>query len=99
MSGSPGFGNGHPIREPTGAIRTTTATNKAGRCMKGTGTTKTTAITTIMVITTMVITTTSKSGHLRNDRSCEIDGPIVLQQAPISAQFVFAAAESSSPAK
>ena len=52
MFGSPGFGNAHPTRELTGAIRTTIIINAAGRCMRATGTMKTTAI--IMIAITIV---------------------------------------------
>lgn len=79
MSGSPGPGNGRPILALIGPIRTTTTTSKAGRSTKGTGITKITAITTmtITIITTMAITTTTRSGHLQNERPCEIAGPFV----------------------
>ena len=59
MSGSQEFGNGHPMQELTGAIRTTTTMSVVGRCMRAIGTTKTMAITT----TTVVITIVAKLGH------------------------------------
>jgi hypothetical protein len=46
MSGFLADGIVRHMRALIGAIRTTTTTSKAGRCMKATGITKTTAITT-----------------------------------------------------
>jgi hypothetical protein len=58
MYGSPGFGNGHPTREPTGVIRTTTILTVAGRCTEAIGTAKTMETTTT-TMETMAITTTA----------------------------------------
>jgi hypothetical protein len=42
IAGSPGAGTGHHMREHIGTILTTITTGKAGRCMKATGTMRTT---------------------------------------------------------
>ena len=53
------FGNGHLMRELTGAIRTMTTISAAGRYMKAIGTTKTTAI----IMTMAAVMTIANPGH------------------------------------
>lgn len=94
MSGSRGFGNGRPTRELTGAIRTTTIMSVAGRCMKAIGTTKTMGITMTTVVVMMIA--------IIADPVCRQKGPSsgpFCWVGQYTTQFVFAAAESSSPAK
>ncbi len=68
-----------PMKEPTGAILTTTTTRRAGQSMKATGTMKTTGTTTtgITMITAIITTATTGSRSRANDRG------LTYRQAPV----------------
>ena len=66
MSGFQAFGNGRRTPAPTGAIRTTTTTSKAGRCTKATGIARTMATTTTII--TITIAGTTITTIVRSDR-------------------------------